>query len=98
MIGTRCRWQWCSCSVSCIGIDLRDVRSRWQAGEQERLAGQHAARERAKAAGAARISCLVALVAPANRLMKLVHPDVGGSNLFAKQLNEARDRLLEGAR
>jgi len=29
-----------------------------------------------------------------NRLMKLVHPDVGGSNFFAKQLNEARDLLL----
>ena len=29
-----------------------------------------------------------------NRLMKRVHPDVGGSNFFAKQLNEARDLLL----
>jgi DnaJ-domain-containing protein 1 len=29
-----------------------------------------------------------------NRLMKRVHPDVGGSSFFAKQLNEARDLLL----
>ena len=29
-----------------------------------------------------------------NRLMKRVHPDLGGSNFFAKQLNEARDLLL----
>jgi hypothetical protein len=28
------------------------------------------------------------------RLMKRVHPDLGGSNFFAKQLNEARDLLL----
>jgi UPF0716 family protein affecting phage T7 exclusion len=28
-----------------------------------------------------------------NRLMKRVHPDVGGSNFFAKQLNEAREAL-----
>jgi len=28
-----------------------------------------------------------------NRLMKRVHPDVGGSNFFAKQLNEARETL-----
>jgi hypothetical protein len=26
--------------------------------------------------------------------MKRVHPDVGGSNFFAKQLNEVRDVLL----
>jgi hypothetical protein len=26
--------------------------------------------------------------------MKRVHPDHGGSNFFAKQLNEARDLLL----
>lgn len=30
-----------------------------------------------------------------NRLMQKVHPDVGGSNFFAKQLNEARDALLK---
>jgi hypothetical protein len=29
-----------------------------------------------------------------NRLMKRVHPDAGGSNFFAKQLNAARDVLL----
>jgi curved DNA-binding protein CbpA len=29
-----------------------------------------------------------------NRLMKRVHPDVGGSDFFAKQLNEARNILL----
>jgi hypothetical protein len=29
-----------------------------------------------------------------NRLMKRVHPDVGGSDFFAKQLNDARDVLL----
>jgi hypothetical protein len=29
-----------------------------------------------------------------NRLMQRVHPDVGGSNFFAKQLNAARDVLL----
>lgn len=28
------------------------------------------------------------------RLIKLVHPDVGGTHCFAKQLNEARDVLL----
>jgi hypothetical protein len=27
-------------------------------------------------------------------LMQRVHPDVGGSNFFAKQLNAARDVLL----
>jgi len=29
-----------------------------------------------------------------NRLMKRLHPDVGGSEYFTKQLNEARDVLL----
>ena len=29
-----------------------------------------------------------------NRLMKRVHPDVGGSDFFAKQLNDARDVLI----
>jgi hypothetical protein len=29
------------------------------------------------------------------RLMQRVHPDVGGSNFFAKQLNAAREVLLE---
>ena len=29
-----------------------------------------------------------------SRLMKRVHPDVGGSDFFAKQLNDARDVLL----
>jgi type IV secretion system protein VirD4 len=29
-----------------------------------------------------------------NRLMKRVHPDVGGSTYFSKQLNAARDVLL----
>jgi hypothetical protein len=29
-----------------------------------------------------------------NRLMKRLHPDVGGSDFFAKQLNDARDVLL----
>jgi TPR repeat protein len=29
-----------------------------------------------------------------NRLMKRVHPDLGGSDFFAKQLNAARDALL----
>jgi type IV secretion system protein VirD4 len=33
-----------------------------------------------------------------NRLMQKVHPDVGGSNFFAKQLNAARDVLLGRAR
>jgi curved DNA-binding protein CbpA len=33
-----------------------------------------------------------------NRLMKRVHPDVGGSDFFAKQLNEVRDVLLGEAR
>ena len=31
-----------------------------------------------------------------NRLMQRVHPDLGGSNYFAKQLNAARDVLLKG--
>jgi curved DNA-binding protein CbpA len=30
-----------------------------------------------------------------SRLMKRVHPDVGGSHFFAKQLNTARDVLLQ---
>jgi DnaJ-domain-containing protein 1 len=30
-----------------------------------------------------------------NRLMKRVHPDVGGSSVFAMQLNRARDALVE---
>jgi curved DNA-binding protein CbpA len=30
-----------------------------------------------------------------SRLMKRVHPDVGGSDFFAKQLNDARDVLLK---
>jgi curved DNA-binding protein CbpA len=29
-----------------------------------------------------------------NRLIKRLHPDVGGSDFFAKQLNDARDVLL----
>jgi curved DNA-binding protein CbpA len=29
-----------------------------------------------------------------NRLMKIVHADVGGSDFFAKQLNDARDVLV----
>ena len=29
------------------------------------------------------------------KLMQRVHPDVGGSNFLAKQLNAARDVLLE---
>jgi type IV secretion system protein VirD4 len=29
-----------------------------------------------------------------NRLMKRVHPNVGGSEVFSKQLNAARDVLL----
>jgi hypothetical protein len=29
-----------------------------------------------------------------NRIIQKVHPDLGGSNFFAKQLNAARDRLL----
>jgi type IV secretion system protein VirD4 len=33
-----------------------------------------------------------------NRLMQKVHPDVGGSTFFAKQLNAARDMLLLQAR
>jgi curved DNA-binding protein CbpA len=32
------------------------------------------------------------------RLMKRVHPDLGGSNFFAKQLNAARDVLLRHLR
>ncbi len=32
------------------------------------------------------------------RLMKRVHPDVGGSDFFAKQLNDARDVLLATSR
>jgi curved DNA-binding protein CbpA len=28
------------------------------------------------------------------RIMKRLHPDVGGSTFFAKQLNDARDVLL----
>ncbi len=30
-----------------------------------------------------------------HNLMKLVHPDKGGSQYFAQKLNEARDRLLK---
>jgi curved DNA-binding protein CbpA len=33
-----------------------------------------------------------------NRLMKRVHPDVGGSAYFSKQLNAARDVLLRQLR
>ena len=33
-----------------------------------------------------------------NRLMQRVHPDLGGSNYFAKQLNGARDLLLRKGR
>jgi len=33
-----------------------------------------------------------------NRLMQKVHPDLGGSNFFAKQLNAAREVLLERIR
>jgi len=33
-----------------------------------------------------------------NRLMKRVHPDVGGSEYFSKQLNAARDVLLRQLR
>jgi hypothetical protein len=32
-----------------------------------------------------------------HRLMKRVHPDVGGSSFFAKQLNAAREALLHDA-
>jgi curved DNA-binding protein CbpA len=32
-----------------------------------------------------------------HRLMKRVHPDVGGSSFFAKQLNAARELLLRQA-
>jgi hypothetical protein len=32
------------------------------------------------------------------RLIQRVHPDLGGSNFFAKQLNAARDVLLERVR
>lgn len=31
-----------------------------------------------------------------NRLMQRVHPDKGGSDYFAKQVNAARDVLLKG--
>jgi curved DNA-binding protein CbpA len=33
-----------------------------------------------------------------NRLMKRVHPDVGGSAYFSKELNAARDALLKQLR
>jgi curved DNA-binding protein CbpA len=33
-----------------------------------------------------------------NRLMKRVHPDVGGSAYFSQQLNAARDVLLRQLR
>ena len=33
-----------------------------------------------------------------NRLMKRVHPDVGGSAYFSKQVNAARDALLKRPR
>jgi curved DNA-binding protein CbpA len=33
--------------------------------------------------------------APYYRLMKLVHPDAGGSAYFCKELNAARDVLLK---
>ncbi len=33
-----------------------------------------------------------------NRLMKRVHPDVGGSAYFSKELNAARAALLKQAR
>jgi DnaJ-domain-containing protein 1 len=36
--------------------------------------------------------------APYNRLMKHVHPDVGGSAYFSKELNAARDVLLKQLR
>jgi len=33
-----------------------------------------------------------------NRLMKRVHPDLGGSAYFSKELNAARDALLKPLR
>jgi curved DNA-binding protein CbpA len=35
------------------------------------------------------------ICAPYNHLMKRVHPDVGGSAYFSKELNAARDVLLK---
>ena len=36
------------------------------------------------------------IVAEYRRLMKRVHPDQGGTTYLATQLNQAKDRLLEG--
>ena len=39
---------------------------------------------------------LFAFEAAYNRLMRMAHPDKGGTSGLAAQLNAARDRLLEG--
>ena len=71
-----------------------------QRRQEEQDRRRHAASGKMSAAQALEILGLKAgateqeIRAAYNRLMKRVHPDVGGSDFFAKQLNDARDVLL----
>ena len=57
----------------------------------DRMTREEAYRVLGLAPGASR----EAVVAEYRRLMKRVHPDQGGTNYLAAQLNEAKDTLLE---
>ncbi|MGO9429261.1 DnaJ domain-containing protein [Rhodoblastus sp.] len=91
------------------GARSRTERER-EADERERQRRQEDDRKRDAASGnvsAAQALEILGLVEGANeeqihaayqRLIKRVHPDVGGSNYFARQLNTARDVLLKPRR
>jgi hypothetical protein len=61
-------------------------------GASDRMTREEAYRVLGLSPGASR----EAVVAEYRRLMKRVHPDQGGTDYLAAQLNEAKDTLLEG--
>jgi DnaJ-domain-containing protein 1 len=92
-VGLRGLW-WEAIVLVVLGLSLAATARRGEAGPRPPRSGRMGVSEACSILGVSEDATPAEIQAAYTRLMRLAHPDKGGTSGLAAQLNAARDRLL----